>query len=1084
VREGWDELPDAASDEGLGLEIAQVGSDLVAPVVGRSAAGFRTFLLSDIRGYSSFSSTRGDEAAASLADRFALLAQSVVSRFGGVNIGNRGDEVLIAFESPRQAVRAAVAFQQALLEATCDDPTLPLPAGVGLDIGEAVIVSDGWRANAINVAARLCSIAKGGEILATREVTHLAQAIDGVRYVPQPPVRLKGIPEPVAPMRIVADAGDTARGFVELGLTHAASSPVHRPKRRILGVAAIALFLGATAALVGLLTGGGGSTVQLRPGEIGAIATGSGDVTLAVPLNAPPTRVAVGRDGDIWVTSTEAGTVSRIDPRTHDVTQIPAGSDPAAVTVAPDGSVWVANSGAGTVSRISPQNNAVVATVPVGAGPSALAATSSAVWVANTLNGSVWKIDASGDRVVAKIPVGSEPAGLAAGDGSIWVANQGDGTVYRLDQGTGTPVAAPIAVGSGPLNVAFGEGAAWVANSIDGTLSRIDARSNSVTTIPVGQGPFDVAVGSGRVWVSDEYSNEVVAVDPATLTVTRRTGTNSAPLGLAIAGNRLVVATDGIGAAAHRGGVVYVLAQALNGFGGDPIAIDPGSAYTKGIFRVLVMTSDGLVGYRKTGGVAGSALVPDLAVSRPAPIDHGLTYTFRIRSGIRYSNGVLMRASDFRRGLERAFKVGGGPVLYFASLIGGRRCLQRPQQCDLSGGVVADDAANTVTFHLARPDPDLLNQLTLPAAYPVPPGTPIHLRRGGSIPGTGPYEVSSFAPIASSNAHAHGLLVLRRNPYFREWSAAAQPTGFPDKIVIRSNYPADEEASAIEQGRADITWDSPPADVLARLRQSFPAQLHESPFAETNYLWLNERTAPFTNVLARRAVNYALDRNMLATMTQGAPPGRPTCQLLPPDFPGYVPYCPYTVSPSSSGRWLAPDVSRAQTLVRESGTVGARVTFLISSSLDRTQPQAVVSALNAIGYHAQLKIVSPQVYYGSDPARLFSGVQAGTTGWIEDYVAPSQFLLPLVKCGGPLWANSGRFCDPGLDARMNKALTDQSVQAGMASQEWAAVDRSVVDAAVDVPISNSLEDDFVSRRVGNYMYNPQWGVLVDQLWVR
>ncbi|MFL5823429.1 MAG: hypothetical protein ACJ764_08315, partial [Solirubrobacteraceae bacterium] len=519
-------------------------------------AGFRTFLLSDIRGYSSFAASRGDEAAAALTDRFASLAQGIVSRFGGENLEKRGDEILIAFESPRQAIRAAVAFEQALLEATRENPALPMPAGAGIDIGEAVVVEGGWRANAINVAARLCSMARGGEILATPEVAHLAQVVEGVRYVQRPAVRLKGMPEPVKPVRIVADAGDTMRGFADLGLAHAEAPPVHRrPKRRRLLAASVVA--GAAAAIAAILLAGGTSSIALRGGEVGAIATDSGEVTLALPINATPTNVAVAHDGTIWVTSTEAGTLSRVDPKTHAITQIPVGSDPAAVTVARDGSVWVANSGDGTVSRVSPENDAVVATIRVGAGPTALVATHDAVWVANTLNGSLTEIALSNDRVARTVAVGSEPAGIASGGGSIWVANQGDGTVDRLDPGTGAQVAAPIRVGNGPIGAAFGNGAGWVVNNIDGTLSRIDAQSNSVTTVPIGQGPFDVAVGRGQVWVSDEYGNAVTEVDPAKLTVIHTTRTNSAPLGLALAGGRLWVATDGIGAAAHRGGVLY-----------------------------------------------------------------------------------------------------------------------------------------------------------------------------------------------------------------------------------------------------------------------------------------------------------------------------------------------------------------------------------------------------------------------------------------------------------------------------------------------------------------------------------------------
>ncbi|HZU61318.1 MAG TPA: hypothetical protein VE983_10150, partial [Solirubrobacteraceae bacterium] len=140
---GWDEMRNGDKDEARLPESEDPASESVS---GERAAGFRTFLLSDIRGYSSFASSRGDEAAAALTDRFASLAETTIRPFGGVNIGNRGDEVLVAFESPRQALRAAVALERALLEATRQDRTLPMPAGVGLDIGEAVVVSDGWRA--------------------------------------------------------------------------------------------------------------------------------------------------------------------------------------------------------------------------------------------------------------------------------------------------------------------------------------------------------------------------------------------------------------------------------------------------------------------------------------------------------------------------------------------------------------------------------------------------------------------------------------------------------------------------------------------------------------------------------------------------------------------------------------------------------------------------------------------------------------------------------------------------------------------------------------------------------------------------
>ena len=62
---------------------------------------------------------------------------------------------------------------------------------------------------------------------------------------------------------------------------------------------------------------------------------------------------------------------------------------------------------------------------------------------------------------------------------------------------------------------------------------------------------------------------------------------------------------------------------------------------------------DGLVAQRRSGGAASITLVPDLARTLPRPAGGGTVYTFTLRRGIRYSNGVLVRASDFRRGIMR-----------------------------------------------------------------------------------------------------------------------------------------------------------------------------------------------------------------------------------------------------------------------------------------------------------------------------------------------------------------------------------------------------------------------------------------------
>jgi peptide/nickel transport system substrate-binding protein len=171
-------------------------------------------------------------------------------------------------------------------------------------------------------------------------------------------------------------------------------------------------------------------------------------------------------------------------------------------------------------------------------------------------------------------------------------------------------------------------------------------------------------------------------------------------------------------------------------------------------------------------------------------------------------------------------------------------------------------------------------------------------------------------------------------------------------------------------------------------------------------------------------------------------------------------------------------------LVRRSGTAGDHVTLIPFPGDPGQVLQRLVATLRSIGYPTRVEELPQSAYFGQSQPRAFLQAEAGTTGWIADYVSASDFFVPLVQCGQAGAVNYGRFCDPRLDARISRALADQSRQAGVASREWSEIDRVVVDDAVDAPLSNPLEPDFVARRVGNFEYNPQWGVLVDQLWVR
>jgi WD40 repeat protein/DNA-binding SARP family transcriptional activator/class 3 adenylate cyclase len=199
-----------------------------------TADGFRTFLIADIRGYSGFTSERGDDAA-HLAARFSAIVREQIDDRDGSVVELRGDEALVVFRSARRAIRTAVALQMRFLEETSARPGLPFPVGIGLDVGEAVVVEGGYRGGALNLAARLCSEADPGEIVASQSVVHLARAIEGIRYLDRGELHLKGLSDPVRVVAIAPEWADVPARMKELAPKQRRRAFGARMQFRILG---------------------------------------------------------------------------------------------------------------------------------------------------------------------------------------------------------------------------------------------------------------------------------------------------------------------------------------------------------------------------------------------------------------------------------------------------------------------------------------------------------------------------------------------------------------------------------------------------------------------------------------------------------------------------------------------------------------------------------------------------------------------------------------------------------------------------------------------------------------------------------
>jgi ABC-type transport system substrate-binding protein/DNA-binding SARP family transcriptional activator len=840
------------------------------------------------------------------------------------------------------------------------------------------------------------------------------------------------------------------------------------------GLIAVAVVV-ATVAGIGLLRPWGGSKAL---GTLAANAVNqlddTGAVVASVDVGTNPVALAFAR-GAIWLVNASDDTVSKVDPATRTVQQVlDVGRAPRSVAVTGD-DLWVANLGDGTVTRINVLASRVVDTIDVGSGPAALAAGPAGLWVANSGDNTVQQIDTSTGGTDDPVDVGDGPDGLAVDATSVWVANGRAGSVTRLDARTGEPTFPPIRVGIGPRGIVRAGDDVWVANELSQTVTRIAVRTGRTRSIDVGDGPTAVAVHRGAVWVAEKYSGDLVRIDPRTEGTTRLAARGAAR-GLAVVDGRMWVASGAMPSTSHRGGVLRVAAGALPG---KLSGLDPANVYDITTSHLERVVYDGLLAYHYASADP-QVLVPDLATSVPEPTDGGRTYTFNLRTGIRYSTGDPVKASDLVRGVQRALLAPAGRREFYTGIVGGRACIH-DTACDLRRGVVADDATGRVTFHLRAPDPQFLHKLTL-LVVPAPAGTPLQDLRG-PLPGTGPYRIASSTPGKE--------LTLTRNGFFRQWAAGAQPAGFVDEMTWRKVASVRAAAAAVEEGRADLAELTPLGEIGANLgplvdtlRVHAASRVHSSPLLATYFAVLNSSVPPFNKLQARRAFSYAIDRREIVRLLGGKAVSVATCQLLPPGMPGYTPYCPYSAG-SSDREYQGPDLARARAAVRASRTYGTRVTVTdVVGDPNPPLESYLAGVLRRLGYRVTLRRLPNTHANNQFLYDRRNRIQVETGGWFADFPLPSNFY-DVVACSGDLNPYPTGYCDHDLDRRAAAATTALQTDPAAALRMWTRIDHDVTDQVAVVPVTNDVNWWVTSERVGNYQGGGRdVGPLMSQLWVR
>ncbi|MBW9052789.1 ABC transporter substrate-binding protein [Rhizobium mesosinicum] len=441
--------------------------------------------------------------------------------------------------------------------------------------------------------------------------------------------------------------------------------------------------------------------------------------------------------------------------------------------------------------------------------------------------------------------------------------------------------------------------------------------------------------------------------------------------------------------------------------------------------------------------------IPSLAESFTVSPD-GLTYTFKLHKGVKFSNGREVVASDVKYSIERAVNPKTqGPGAGFFGAIQGFEDETGGKAETLSGIETPDE--NTVIFHLSRPDATFLHVLAINFASVVPKEA---VEAAGGDFGKKPIGSGTF--ILKDWTIGQQLVFERNKDYF------VKGVPYIDSFKVEVGQEPLVALLRLQKGEVDIAGDGiPPAKFIEIKNSADGAQMIvDGEQLHTGYITLNTKVKPFDNVKVRQAINMAINKERITRILNGR--ATPADQPLPPLMPGY----------DKSFTGYAYDAAKAKALLAEAGFPDGFETVLYSTNTD-PQPriaQAIQQDLAAVGVKAEVRalaqanVISAGGTEGEAPM-----IWSGGMAWIADFPDPSNFYGPILGCAGAVqggW-NWSWYCNADLDKRAVAAdsMSDPAKSAERIAA-WGKIFTDIMADAPWVPVINERRVVAKSLRMG------------------
>lgn len=309
----------------------------------------------------------------------------------------------------------------------------------------------------------------------------------------------------------------------------------------------------------------------------------------------------------------------------------------------------------------------------------------------------------------------------------------------------------------------------------------------------------------------------------------------------------------------------------------DADSWDPGRAYYASVWNFERYYARTLLAYDSKPGAAGLQLVPDLATAQPVISADGKTYTFKLKSGLKFEDGTPITSKDIKYGIERPFAqdvISGGPTYLVNDLDQGQNYKgpytdTDPNKLGLKSVQTPDDT--TIVFSLAKADSSFPYLLAMGSAAPVPVKSDTGAKYGDHPVSSGPYKFKSIEP-------GKAVSLVRNDQW--DQSTDTIRKALPDAVNLTITTNADDMDSRLLAGTADVDFSqtglSQAAQVKVLTDPALKANTDDPYNGFIRYISVVPKVAPFDNIHCRNAVLYAADTTALQTAAAARWPVRPS----------------------------------------------------------------------------------------------------------------------------------------------------------------------------------------------------------------